>query len=307
MKAKLFGIVAFMLIAVFAGAVSALPTIDRVDIDDTTVFENQINRLDIEVGNSIDVEVWLNSDAEYRNVQVEAEITGYEHDDLSDKTELFDTEADATYKKNLRISLPEDVDKDSYQLRIILTDRNSGAVIQNYNLLLDRARHSMVIEDVTFYPENAVTAGQALLATVRVENFGQKDEDNVKVHVSLPELGSGAWDVIDEVESDDQEGTEEMYIRIDPDVETGEYTVLIEVEYNDGHSVVSQTDSISILAKPAPTVTQVVVQPPVDPVEPTTPVKSTLRSILEGILLVLVGLLVVVAIILGVSKLGSSE
>lgn len=307
MKVKIFGIVALMLIAVLtAGAVSALPSIDRVDIDDTTVYENQVNRLDIEVGNTVPVEVWLTSTEDLDNVRVEVEITGYEHGDISDKTELFRTEPDATYKKNLMLSLPEDMDKDSYQLRVQVTDRNSGELIQSYNLLLDLARHSMTIEDVVFYPENAVTAGQALLATVRVENFGQKDENDVRVHVSIPELGVGATDYIEEVESDDQEETEELYIRIPADALTGDYTVLIDVDYNDGHASISQTNSISILAKPAPTVQQVVVQTQTtEPVEPAG--KSTLRSVLEGILLVLVGLLVIVAIILGVSKLSSRD
>ena len=109
MNGKIFGLVVLML-AVMASAVSALPTIDRVDIDDTTVFEDQTNRLDIEVDSTVSVEIWITSDADYDRVQIEAEITGYEHGDISDRTNNFDTEANALYKETLTLSLPADLD-----------------------------------------------------------------------------------------------------------------------------------------------------------------------------------------------------
>ncbi|HSU73286.1 MAG TPA: hypothetical protein VLJ21_05565 [Candidatus Binatia bacterium] len=311
MKAtKLCGIVSLMLLAVMAFAVgaSALPTIDKVEVDGTTVFENQVNRLSIESGSEFDVDVWLTSAEADRNVRVEAEISGYEHDNdnnIDDKTELFDTESNTTYKKTLTLSIPADVDQDSYKLRITVTDRNSGAVIQTYNLVLEMPRHDLAIEDIVTYPEGTATAGQALLATVRLENYGQKDEKDVRVHVSIPELGIGATDYVDKVESDDKEETEELYMRLPSDAKAGDYTLKVDVDYNDGHDHVSATKLISIEAAPQPkaTVTQTpVVQPVVQ-----QPEKSLIRSVLEGILLVLVGLLVIVAIILGISKLSRKD
>lgn len=312
MKAnKLFGIVSLMLLAVLAvaGAASALPTIDKVEVDGTTVFEDQVNRLDVEAGNQIEVEVWLTSAESNDNVRVTAEIAGYEHSDdsdISDKTDSFKVEANATYKKTLMLSLPEDADDDSYKLRIIVEDRNSDEIVQNYNLVLNVPRHKLAIDDVILYPEGTVTAGQALLVTVNLENYGQKDQDDVRVHATVPMLGIGATDIVDEIESDDSETSEELFMRIPADAKAGDYTLKIDVDYNDGHDSVSKTVTFNVAAAPAPKTDVVVQQAPVTPVQ-VQPEKSMLRSVLEGVLLVLVGLLVIVAIILGVSKLSSKD
>lgn len=309
MKAnKLLGMISLMLFAVLAaGAVSAVPTIDRVEVDDTTLNQNQVNYLSVETGSTITVDVWLTSTEDNNNVRVEAFITGSENDDVSDKTDLFRVEPNSTYKKTLTLALPADTDEDKYSLRIIVSDRNGQERIQNYNLVLDEPRHDLEIKDVLFYPESYVTAGQALLTTVRVENFGQKDENDVKVTVSIPELGVSASDYIDSVDSDDQEDTEEMYIRVPSTAKTGEYQVKIDVWYNDGHDVVSTTQMVSIQAAPEQKAPEPVVITTTPQAVPVAPEKSMLRSVLEGVLLVLVGLLVIVAIILGVSKLSSKD
>ena len=65
-----------------------------------------------------------------------------------------------------------------------------------------------------------------MLATVRVENKGQKDEDDVKVTVSIPALGLSATDYIDEVEEDEEEETEELFIRMPKCAEAGQYELL---------------------------------------------------------------------------------
>jgi len=62
--------------------------------------------------------------------------------------------------------------------------------------------------------------------------------NGVKVVVSIPDLGVSASDFIDELEAegddnDDQATTEEMFLRIPDNAETGEYTVRIEVYFDD--------------------------------------------------------------------------
>ncbi|MBI4151025.1 hypothetical protein HY492_02785 [Candidatus Woesearchaeota archaeon] len=304
---KLFSIVSLMLFAVLAAsAVSAVPTIDRVEVDDTQLNENQVNYLSVETGSQVTVDIWLTSNEDNDNIRVEAFITGSDdNDDVSAKTSLFSVEDNATYKKSLTLTLPQTADEDRYSLRVIVSDRNGDEIVQNYNLVLDEPRHDLAIEDVIFYPNGNVQAGQAFLSTVRLENFGQKDENDVKVMVSIPELGISATDYINEIESDDEESTEEMYMRIPSTAKTGTYQVKIDVWYNDGHDTLSKSMSVDVDAlPPAPAP---VVQVPVTPVTPVVAEKSMLRSVLEGVLLVLVGLLVIVAIILGVSKLSSNE
>ena len=303
-------IVSLMLLAVFAFAVtaSALPAVDKVEVDDTTVFENQINRLSLEAGQEFDVDVWLTAAAKSKNVRVEAEITGYEHDrteGIDDKTELFDVEANTTYKKTLTLSIPADSEEDSYKVRVTVTDRNSAAVIQTYNIVIDMPRHKIAVQDVVLYPENSIVAGQALLASVRLENFGQKDESDVRVHVSVPELGMSSTDYISSIDAGDEEETEEMYMRVPADAKAGQYMVKVDVEYNDGRDTISSTAVVSVEAAPQKEIVVTAVTP-ITPA-PQMPEKSMLRKVLEGILLVLIGLLVIVVIILAVSKLSQKD
>jgi hypothetical protein len=304
---KLFSIVALMLFAVLAAsAVSAVPTIDRVEVDDTQLSTNQVNYLSVETGSQITIDVWLTSQESNDNIRVEAFVSGSDdNEDVSAKTSLFSVEDNTTYKKSLSLTLPQTADADRYKLRIIVSDRNGQETVQDYNLVFDSPRHDLAIEDVIFYPNGNVQAGQALLTSVRLENFGQKDENDVKVMVSIPELGISATDYINEIESDDEESTEEMYMRIPSTAKTGTYQVKIDVWYNDQHDTLSKSMSVDVEALPTPAVA--VVQAPVTPVTPVVAEKSMLRSVLEGVLLVLVGLLVIVAIILGVSKLSSNE
>ena len=241
---KLFGLLAIMLVAM-AGAAFALPlTIDEVKVDGTSLDEDQNNRLSIDRDESFKVKVTLTATADRDNIVGQVFITGYEHEadePIWDMVGPFDIEADTVYTKTFTLSLPEDVDEDSYKLRVMLSDRNSDEVFQNYNLKIDEQRHSLKITDVILYPENSITAGSALLTTVRVENFGQRDEDDVRVEVSIPALGKTVTDYIDEVESNEQEETEELYIRIPRETEAGDYEMIVTVDYNDLRDTVEKS------------------------------------------------------------------
>ena len=114
---------------------------------------------------------------------------------------------------------------------------NSATVEKTYELDIGTQRHSVEIRDVVLSPNTEVKAGRALLATVRVRNRGEQAEDGVKIVVSIPKLGVSAADFIDRLEKegdkDDQATSEEMFLRIPDDAETGKYTVRVEVFYDD--------------------------------------------------------------------------
>jgi len=255
MKAKHFGLLALFLVAatVLAGIAAAAQvpvTIDAIKIDGDTVLPDGVNRLNIERGEEIEVKVILTANASAENVQIEASISGYEYNDresTSDTTKTFDVEANITYTKRLTVQIPSRVEEDNYKLRIMITDRDNELIMHNYNIKVDAPRHSMLIRDVILTPENEVRAGRALLASVRVKNMGDRDEDSVKVTVSIPSLGLSASDYIDEVEEDDSETSEELYLRIPACAEEGTYDVIAEVEYDEGYEDVSKTTSIRVL------------------------------------------------------------
>jgi len=105
-----------------------------------------------------------------------------------------------------------------------------------------------MVEDVTLFPGKIVQAGTALLTTVRVENKGERDEDDVKVEVRIPDLGLSAVDYIEEVEFDEEEETEEIFLRIPTCTEPGRYPVEIIVSFDEGFEETRETTSITVLS-----------------------------------------------------------
>ncbi|MBI4145198.1 hypothetical protein HY493_03255 [Candidatus Woesearchaeota archaeon] len=273
------GLLAFVLCTIaLAGSVFALPmSISEVEVDGTELQQDAVNKLSIERDQSFKVKVTFDAAAEADNVMGYAEIVGYEHADdepIADRVGPFSIEANTTYTKTFSLSLPADVDEDSYKLRIMFADRNGQEIFQNYNLKIDEKRHSVAIQDVILYPENSVTAGSALLTTVRVRNYGDKDEQDVKVHIEMAALGLSATDIIDELDNEDRKDSEELYMRVPVDTKAGDYEMLVTVEYNDGRDEITQTVVVHVDAdeayqdgqKPATTIT----------------VGSTLENVMQG-------------------------
>ncbi len=288
--------------------------IERAEIDDTEIEPFGINQLDLERDQEFELELKLMIWESAKDVEIRAFISGYEYNDvqsISDQIGPFDFDENVTYVKKLHISLPDDVDVDDYQLRIILSDRNGWEQVYNYQLQIDTKRHVMKIADV-FMSSSAVKAGQALTATVRLENQGQKDEEDVKVSVSIPGLAVSAVDYVDEVENDEEEETEELFLRMPKCAEPGVYDVKIDVSYNEGHSKVSAESKLTVLEneacqpEPAPVV---VVQTAQNMTSTSVAPASAgkLRGALEIILLVLVALLVIVGLIIGFSRMRGEE
>ncbi len=250
-KFGILGVLMLVLIGVLAVAVSAtLPvTIDQVEVEGTTLSPSDSTRLDLERGQTVDVRIELVASADVENVEVTGFISGYEYNDyesMSDTTHVFDMEAGVKYVKTLTLTLPVRAEEDDYKLRLIVTDRNDDELIENYNLKLDVARHSLEIRDVVFSPEEEVVAGRALLTTVRVKNIGEKDEESVKVKVSIPALGISASDYIDVIEAGDSTTSEELYMRIPDTAAAGDYTVEVSLDYDEGFESLSAKKTITV-------------------------------------------------------------
>jgi len=249
------------LISLFVTMVVGLLTISAVSALDILEVEFDDDQLDtsgsnfvqaLEKGDEFEVKVRLVSDVDREDVQVEAELRGYDHDDrVEDITDTFDMKANVTYTKRLNLKFPARMDQDRYLLRIQVEDRNSPTIEETYSLEIESPRHLLRIKDVIFNPENSVRAGRALLTTVRLENLGMKDQDGVKVRVSIPELGVSASDFIDEVEQegndDDEVSSEELFIRIPTCADSGVYDVEISAEYDDGDERTEVLRSIRVV------------------------------------------------------------
>jgi len=253
---RTLSVLMLLLVSMLAVGVQASPftdiQVDEVSIEGTELDPApQTNWLDLERDQEIEVRVELTGLADIDDVEITAFISGYEYNDyepMSDSTHVFDVDQDITYIKKLDLKLPSRVEEDKYLLRVIISDRVGQEIILNYQLKVDVPRHALEIKDVVFSPEEYVQAGRALLTTVRVKNVGEQDEDSVKVSVKVPALGISASDYIDEIEADDSTTSEELYMRIPPCTQPGEYSAIVEVEYDEGFETISTTETITVLA-----------------------------------------------------------
>ena len=242
MMKKLFGLLTVFLIGILMSSVVYADhiTIIQVKIDNDVITESGNNFIrDVERGDELKIKVEIRGNQSVDDVQIEAALRGFDSDDtIDDITEVFDVKSGVTYVKKLFLPLRSKLDQDTYKLRIRVEDRDSHTVEKTFEIEVDVKQHDVEIRDVVLSPSTEVKAGRALLATIRLRNRGEKDEDGVKVVVSIPELGVSAADFIDELEkeddNDDQATTEEMFLRIPDNAETGEYTVRVEVWFDDG-------------------------------------------------------------------------
>ena len=230
----------------------------------TEVWINGVEQIgdyvNIEAGSSMTIKVGVMgnelADKDGVDVEVTAEIFGYEWDDIQDESDMFRVKSGVTYYKSLRLDIPKDFEVGNNKVRLVIdaaSDENS--VRRAYYLHLEEPRHSLNILDVIFRPSSQVEAGKPLFAIVRIENLGQKFEEDIMVRVSIPELGVSARTYInelteDEIRNEDDEdslSSEELYLRIPENTVTGDYEVLVEVEYDRGHQLASEKRMISIV------------------------------------------------------------
>ncbi len=247
---KILGFLALLILAATLANAQVLPlTVDNVEIDDTDILPNQTNRLDVERGDVYDVEVKITALADVDDVELEAFISGYEYNDIervSDTTHTFDADAGVTYVKKLKVTIPDDVEEDDYKLRVIISDRNSDPIVMQYNLKLDVPRHAVRIDDIVISPSK-VEAGKAILATVRVENKGEKRQDDVRVTISIPELGVSGIDYIEQIDEEDEEETEEIFVKVPSNAKSGRYLVKVDVQFDELHRTLSESREIEIV------------------------------------------------------------
>lgn len=211
--------------------------------------------LAVEEGQTLEIRVGLVANSGADDIEVEAEIGGYEYNDyenLDDSTHIFNLAAGTTKYVNLELQMPKNLEKDEYWLRLRILDKNTAALEKVVMLAVEPSRHGVDIKDVSFSPGNTVKAGRSLLATVLLENFGDKTEKDVKVTVAVPELGVSATEYVDVVQTDnhniDYEDVPEMFLPIPATAKEGEYTVVVTVKYDDLRETVTEAFPISVLA-----------------------------------------------------------
>jgi len=277
------GLVMLMALLIVAGASLALPNIESVKINGD-VFNNGDN-LVVYRGDVLNFKVKLNTTSNDTNIELRADLIGYEHnnvDKISDSTGVFDMFAGETLYKTLSVTIPENAEKDEYDLRLRLAGRTGASSEHTYRIKIKTDRHGLAIRDVLFSPAEEVLAGRALLSTVRVRNVGEKTEENIKVRVSIPSLGLSATNYIDEISPEESVETDEMYLRIPSCTDEGLYTVNIDVLYNDGYDKVSKQTVVKVAADESCAATPQQIVTPSVPEKTIINVGSVEMSIAQG-------------------------
>jgi len=226
--------------------------IGTVELNDVEMNGDTVQ---VQLGEDMELEVIIKGN-DTRDVRVKAWVGGYEYGDISARTEVFEINPGVNYKKTLQLTLPRDLDTDkNYKLHIQVYD-NEDEAERTYNLFVDEARHDIDILDIILRPGNFVDAGRPLFASVWVKNTGAKTEEDVSVVLSIPQLGLSTRDMIMELAPEDDYSSyhgyedsgvaRDLYLVIPNNVQTGDYEVVVDVIYNNGHSVVSEKSLLHI-------------------------------------------------------------
>ncbi len=230
-----------------------------VSVDDMgTVFGNTANpnAVEVERGKEIEVKVEFRGTGEQDNVRVKAEIDGYEHGSITDKTSTFLVESGVIYKKTLYLDIPSDIDaSEDYKLRVRVADKDDYDE-RSCDVRIKESRHDIEIQDIIFRPSTYIEADSAVFVTVRLENTGYKKEEDIKVRLTIPEIGIITSDYLDELitqkqedddnRDDESSGQVELFARIPENAKTGDYEAKVEVIYNNGHDIITETKTLHI-------------------------------------------------------------
>ncbi len=235
-----------MFAAAFAQSAPAL-SVSSVKVNDIEVTPNQASRIAFDRNSNLEVKVNVQTlgVTPINDVTVNAVIDGGK-DDVSARSDSFTAQPNATYQKILTLSLPARLVDQSYQLSIEVRSPNSGVLVYQYPLLVEAPKNSIAIREVTFSPNTKVLAGRAMTAVARLRNYGQSDENDVKVVFSIPELGVQETTYVNQIEKDHTVSTEEVLLRIPVDAKSGSYDVETTAYFNDGDDKTTSTSTINV-------------------------------------------------------------
>ena len=256
-KNKFLSIMFLIALIVVSGVVSAAVSNDyRIRYVSVGGVSAEGNMIEIERGSTVEVKVEVEGTGNYTdNVKVRAEIGGYEYDSVYDVTEPFVVENGIVKRFTLKLNIPDDIDPaGTYKLYVRIFDANNY-VEEDYNIYVREQRNKLNVMDVILYPSDYVEAGKVLFGKVRVENMGYKKQEDIKVVMSIPELGLSTRDYIPELsagdnaqdDEEDSDSSDELFLKIPANTPSGIYNVKVEIDYNRGHDLEVKNIPIKIV------------------------------------------------------------
>lgn len=186
------------------------------------------------------------------DVNMKAWLGGYEYDDVQVTSEMFEIEEGVTYRKVLSLAMPTDLEANQeYSLYVEIYD-DSEYVKYTATIMVEKTRHLLSVQDILV--EDA-EAGDYVTATVRLENMGDKKEEDIKVTVSSEELGISKSTYLDELTNEELDNEDEetsgdvtLTFQIPADAETGDYTLSVLVTYDRGYETLEDSAYFHVTA-----------------------------------------------------------
>lgn len=233
MKKLLFLLVVLLGCLSFVSASSLDYKIDKVYVNGILAEDNLVQ---VELGNIVQVEVYVLGTGEPEDVRLNAWIGGYEYGSIEEVTEMFEIQDGVLYKKILYLEIPEDLDvsNNEYTLHVGVYD-DQDREEEEYTLFLEQEEHRIKVEDVILSSES-VGPGEYVGVKVCLVNYGENNEENVRVIASIPELGINNRVYLYELNSGEQKDADIIYLTMPRDASGGDYAVEIEVQYGNSRA-----------------------------------------------------------------------
>ena len=269
---KTFSIIAMLFLAMFTVVLNVNAQPEELPIYVSDVEANGVpldswndNRIVFERGSDLEVRLlvqrntlpdWycqiypeecVDNNKVLQDVQVEVELTGTK-DKVEDSTNPFDMQPNSSVPKTLKLKLPDRMEDKSYQLRVIVTTPNSYTYTSEYSLLIEAPQNEVAIKEIIVSPNDKILAGRALTADARLKNYGQEDEEDVKVVFAIPSLGVQETTYVNEIEKDESVSTDDVLLRIPANTKSGSYDLEVTAYYNDGDDKVKSTTSVNVVS-----------------------------------------------------------
>ena len=205
--------------------------VDLITSDDRGILHVDRNQV-------LDIEVETVFSDFVENARVSVTLNGYEYGTLRDETDIFDArviDQPLLLAHKLQLELPDDIDAAEYTLRVEVNARNRAVFQEDFDLRIAQPRRDIVIDEIFVSPTATVKAGSAVYLRSQLENFGEKDETDVRFEIGIPELGLRDVDFLKELKSSERQTTEEVFFRIPPCTTPGTYTVEAFATFSRGH------------------------------------------------------------------------
>ncbi len=219
----------------------------KVEINGVDV--TSLDELQVMNGDNLNVKLSFTATQNFDDARLMIMIEGYEHSPIVASTPVFSVREGVTYVKDLEVSLPADMDSErEYKLRILGANDLSGLTYKEYILYVDTERNRVDILDLITTPSSGIEPGQNVVANVRIKNRGQKNQESVKITVSIPDLGVTESSYVSSLEKGEAVTSDDMLLFIPEDAKPGTYPVIVTLTYNDGHTETKGEYQITVAA-----------------------------------------------------------